>query len=233
MTKESIIFIQSKLYDAARLIGTFLEVQRGFFQHHQFLILTHAKHGSIYLPELEYKDLFTLNKLPTYHPDEYSNNELAFIQKQLLSFKYPKQILFEQTQKSYDDIKLEINKKLQFLFPTIYPNIVSVTIIVTPFGSDGSFDYKKVADKHRLFIWIRNAGCSIDQAVSHLIHCLISAYVLVATNIPDSLNNQWKNREAITDFLMMNTFNTSELKYLSTTLRVIESKQKPHYLVAE
>src|SRR5690606_21505430 len=57
--------------------------------------------------------------------------------------------------------------------------------------------------------------------------------VLILTKTPDSLSNQWKDREATIDFLLEHSLLNAVWKKIEKTVPVIESKQKSHRRVED
>ena len=218
-------FSKSDQNDAARVAGTYLDTKMKFFQYHKFLVLPYPRYKCIYLPEIEYSVVKKLAIEPSYHADDYKKEVIDALQMQLNRLSLTKQISMEEFKRSTTLIKKKLEIKTKNIFPELWKKIDNIEVIITQFGSDGSFDFKKINNKYRIYIWIRNTGCSLDQAVSHFIHCYVSAFVLISTNIADSLSTQWKYREAIIDFLMKNVFN-EVYDDVSVTLPHIESSQR-------
>ncbi len=229
----NLTYIQTENMNAVRVMNTFLKVRAKFFQHHNFLVLPFPKDKCVYLPKLDYSSLISSNKTYSDLPDVFTKEDLVDIVEQLRSYKIPKIISKYDLEKEFNKIQYKLENRIKIVFPSLWKEICDIQIIVSPFGTDGSFEYKKIGEKYRIFIWIRNSGCTIKQAVSHIVHCYISAYVDIKTNIHDSLTAQWQQREAIIDFLITNTFKDLNTDYISTTLPFNENHQRSRSLVDE
>ena len=224
---------ESKANDIARIVGTYLKCRDLFFQHNHFLILPYATKKSLFLPNLDFTTLLSLNQTSSYHSNDYSAKLFPALEKQLEKYQYPKKIDTTVIKNIFNDIRHNLEKSLEHLFPELFPNIHEVFIITTPFGTEGSFDYKKVGNSYNLYIWIRNTGMSKEEITAHLVHCLVSAFVLVATKVSDTNTVAWKQREAIIDFLLEHTELQKVWKPIQKTVSVIESKQKSQQMISD
>lgn len=234
MTKEKLTFnwVSSKEHDAARILGTYSEVKNKFFQTHHFLVLPYPNGEHVYLPDLNYGQL-KLSRSSTYHPKDYKEETIQTVLSQLEGYPFPESVSLSEIQEVFNVQCTPMIRIIGVLFPALVDKISSITIISTPFGTTGSFDYKKKGKQYDLFIWIRTTGLNPGRIISHLVHCLVSAFVLVATKISDDLPNQWRERETIVDFLMEHSALKSVVPDLPKTLQGLQSKQKPEKLVED
>lgn len=226
-------WLNGSVYDAARVAGTFLEVKEQFFQHHNFVVLPYPSAHSVFLPDIDYSSFIAVKHAPTYHPGEFSPELLAAIQRLLDTYPSIKKVDHSDIQTQFEYIQPQLEQSLKMLFPHLYKNIKSMTLITTAYGSEGSFDYKKEGNNYHLFIWIRTTGISSDSIIAQLIHCIVSVFVLISTKVADSKTAAWKQREAIVDFLLQHTQLHDLWNQVYQTLRVVESKQKSQKISAD
>lgn len=224
-TNYTVTWQDGSLYDAARVAGTFIELQQQFFQHHNFTILPYPSPNSIYIPDINYKMLLSWKKASSYHIEDYALEILRNIEEELNQITLGTIFDTEPLQQKFATVQKEFDQSLAVLFPHIFTKILSITIITTKFGAEGSFDYKKKHDGYDIFIWIRTTGITKNSIISHLLHCIVSSLVLISTKVSDSTTIAWKQREAIVDFLLQHTTLQPLWQHVHT-LPVIDSKQK-------
>ena len=228
-----VTWLNSSLYDAARVAGTFMEVKEEFFQHHQFVVLPYPAADTVFLPDITYNDLLRVKHPATYHPEEFTSELLTTIGKQLDAYTSFKKISDSEIQIYFKQIHAVLEKTLKILFPQLYIHMSTVTVITTPYGAEGSFDYKKERNKYHFYIWVRTTGLTLDSIIAQLIHCLVSCFVLAANKEPDTKTQAWKQREAIIDFLLQHTELNTIWKDVHKTIPILESKQKSQKLLVD
>ncbi len=229
MTLPDIKIIHDSQHEAARVAGTYLDLKKNFFQFHQFHVLPRPEKGCVYLPDIDYSLLENFNIPSTYHRKEISLRHLTEISKQLKSPQHEELFGGEILKKAIKEVMKSSAGKIGLLFPKLSVRIKNINVILTAYGTEGSFDYKMKNGRYELYIWLRNTGVNEAEVSANFLHCLLSVFVLIQTGIPDSTDSEWNKREAIVDFLQESVFGMTG----SATLKSLESKQKKSDLAAE
>ena len=200
-----------------------MDLKEGFFQSHNFLVTPYAHHKTVFVPDINYTHLANLNIKRGYlYNNESKKYEEAFTEtySQLKSYEYPKTVNSEIIKDEFINIKKEFERDLKYIFPDQFSKIAEINIILTPFGTRGSFDYRHRKDKIAAWIWLSNTQVNKTHTLSEFIHCYISLLVLLEDKTPDVKTYHWKAREGIIDFI---TTHTRLKKYFSLQNQTLHS----------
>ncbi len=187
-------------HDAARILGTHAGAMCGFFTAQHFIILPYAYKNTVYLPDIDYSQIKP-SPTASYHPDDYSEKQLSYITKQIQTNTNNKNIdiLLKNIQLSDQ----QIQNIFLILFPTIFPLIKHIHIILTPYGTTCSFDFKKDKKSYDIYLWIRNDDAK--NLFARYIHAFVSVLVLIETGISDIHTEEWRHKEYLIDYLLRHT----------------------------
>ena len=234
MTKNSykmpkVKFINSRTWQVNYICYLASQIQTGNYQCNGFTIVPYAFfHPKIvYFPHLKFSTHFwNAIKQSTHQSVARLFSKSARLEVE--------RILPIQTTNYQRLIKTWKSKKSLFfkylgqmdLFQKELAKVESITILVTPYGTNGSFDYlKKTNGKINLFITHRT-----DYSEIYLAKTIILALLLVKNE--KYAQEKWWEKQIITDFLLQFTylhriFNApliNESKYLSSKI-MLDSKK--------
>lgn len=195
----------SPAFDVMRVLHTYTALNRGFFSRHNFLVFPMAYGDAVYLPDISYEGIWVPHDLAPIKV-RYRAQDIKRISNRLADYPMVHTpISLDKIRDEFDNVNTSFNKLLISFFPDTASRIRTIQVVSTAYGTVGSFTHTEKENGYELTIWVRTTGLDVQRILGNLVHCIVSAIVVIETHINDDLTNRWEQREAVVDFLMSHT----------------------------